>query len=163
MAETEGFSGKRAINPVSLRFQARNSHRCYKNLLQNCETRMKTRHLIQRNAIWYARLVIPKDVRHLLGGQREFIQTLRTHDLKLAQIHSKPLIAHWQGKIYAVRQSGTTNDVWTLPQQPTQELAPIKRTPFDQYAEAFIAFHYTHPKTIKDVRRAIKDSQPYLQ
>jgi len=156
MAETEGFSGKRAINPVSLRFQARNSQRCYKNLLQNCETRMKTRHLIQRNAIWYARLAIPQDVRHLLGNKREFIQTLKTHDLKLAQIQSKPLIAHWQGKIYAARQSAPNDFIWHTSPQPIQPSVTLKRTPFEQHAEAFIAFHYTHPKTIQDVRRAIQ-------
>jgi len=60
-------------------------------------------YLIQRGNTWYARMGIPKDVRHKLGHKREYIQSLRTPDRKVALIQSKPLIAIWKDSIHIAR------------------------------------------------------------
>ena len=57
-------------------------------------------YLIQRGNTWYARMGIPEDVRHKLGQKREYIQSLRTPDRKIALIQSKPLIAEWKNAIH---------------------------------------------------------------
>jgi len=62
-----------------------------------------TKHLIQRNFTWYARLGIPIDVRPKLGRKREFIQSLKTKDQSVAIIKAKPLIAEWQNTIHMAR------------------------------------------------------------
>lgn len=46
---------------------------------------------------------IPEDVRHKLGHKREYIQSLRTPDRKIALIQSKPLIAEWKNAIHIAR------------------------------------------------------------
>jgi integrase len=60
-------------------------------------------YLIRRGNTWYARMGIPKDVRHKLGHKREYIQSLRTPDRKVALIQSKPLIAIWKDAIHIAR------------------------------------------------------------
>ena len=60
-------------------------------------------HLILRGNTWYARVAIPKDLRHKLGHKREFIQSLRTPDRDIALIKSKPLIAEWKDAIRMAR------------------------------------------------------------
>ena len=60
-------------------------------------------YLIQRGNTWYARMGIPEDVRHKLGHKREYIQSLRTPDRKIALIQSKPLVAEWQNSIHIAR------------------------------------------------------------
>lgn len=60
-------------------------------------------YLIQRGNTWYARMGIPEDVRDKLGHEREYIQSLRTPDRKIALIQSKPLIAEWKNAIHIAR------------------------------------------------------------
>lgn len=60
-------------------------------------------YLIQRGNTWYARMAIPVDVRHKLGRKREYIQSLRTSDRKIASIKSKPLVAEWKDAIHIAR------------------------------------------------------------
>ena len=60
-------------------------------------------YLIRRGNIWYARMGIPKDVRHKLGHMREYIQSLRTPDRNVALIKSKPMIAEWKNAIHIAR------------------------------------------------------------
>ena len=60
-------------------------------------------YLIRRGNTWYARMGIPKDVRHKLGHKREYIQSLRTPDRNVALIKSKPLIAEWKDAIHIAR------------------------------------------------------------
>ena len=60
-------------------------------------------YLIQRGNTWYARMAIPADVRHKLGQKREYIQSLRTSDRKIASIKSKPLVADWKDAIHIAR------------------------------------------------------------
>ena len=60
-------------------------------------------YLIQRGNTWYARMGVPEDVRHKLGHKREYIQSLRTPDRKIALIQSKPLIAEWKNSIHIAR------------------------------------------------------------
>ena len=60
-------------------------------------------YLIRRGNTWYARMGIPEDVRHKLGHKREYIQSLRTPDRKIALIQSKPLIAEWKNAIHIAR------------------------------------------------------------
>ena len=60
-------------------------------------------YLIQRGNTWYARMGIPEDVRHKLGHKREYIQSLRTPDRKIALIQSKPLVAEWKNSIHIAR------------------------------------------------------------
>ena len=45
----------------------------------------------------------PEDVRHKLGHKREYIQSLRTPDRKIALIQSKPLVAEWKNAIHIAR------------------------------------------------------------
>ena len=63
----------------------------------------KKEHLILRGNTWYVRVAIPKDVRHKLGHKREFIQSLRTPDRKIALIKSKPLVAECKDAIHMAR------------------------------------------------------------
>ena len=60
-------------------------------------------YLIRRGNTWYARMGIPRDVRHKLGHKREYIQSLRTPDRNVALIKSKPLIAEWKNAIHIAR------------------------------------------------------------
>ena len=60
-------------------------------------------YLIQRGNTWYARMAIPTDVRHKLGHKREYIQSLRTPDRKIASIKSKSLLAEWKDAIHIAR------------------------------------------------------------
>lgn len=67
-----------------------------------CMSKQKD-YLIRRGNTWYARMGIPEDVRHKLGHKREYIQSLRTSDRKIALIQSKPLIAEWKNAIHIAR------------------------------------------------------------
>jgi integrase len=67
-----------------------------------CMSKQKD-YLIRRGNTWYARMGIPEDVRHKLGHKREYIQSLRTPDRKIALIQSKPLIAEWKNSIHIAR------------------------------------------------------------
>ncbi len=67
-----------------------------------CMSKQKD-YLIRRGNTWYARMGIPEDVRHKLGHKREYIQSLRTPDRKIALIQSKPLIAEWKNAIHIAR------------------------------------------------------------
>ena len=60
-------------------------------------------YLIRRGNTWYVRVAIPKDVHHKLGHKREFIQSLRTPDRKIALIKSQPLVAEFKDAIHMAR------------------------------------------------------------
>ncbi|MEK6664578.1 MAG: DUF6538 domain-containing protein [Pseudomonadota bacterium] len=62
----------------------------------------------QRRLLWYAVLVIPKDVREKLG-KLKFIQSLETPDKRLAQERAAPLVAKWKAIIK--RERGDTDAV----------------------------------------------------
>ena len=72
-------------------------------MLQNTSMSKKTPHLIKRGETWYARLVIPTELRSRLGHKREFIQSLRTKDLTTATIKSAALVAEWKNAIHVAR------------------------------------------------------------
>ena len=67
--------------------------------------RKKKDYLLRRGNTWYARMGIPEDVRHTLGHKREYIRSLRTPDLNVASIRSKPLIAEWKNAIHIARSN----------------------------------------------------------
>lgn len=76
---------------------------CYKMMLQIVVMNKQKDYLIRRGNTWYARMGIPEDVRHKLGRKREYTQSLRTPDRKIALIQSKPLIAEWKNAIHIAR------------------------------------------------------------
>ncbi len=59
-------------------------------------------HIEQRANLWYATLIIPKDVRETLG-KFKFIQSLGTPNRREALIRSAPLIALWKTQIDEAR------------------------------------------------------------
>ena len=71
-------------------------------------------HLIQRNQIWYARMIIPEDVREKFKGKREFIKSLKTKDLRVAKRLANELIQLWKQEIDSFRNNSVeinTNNV----------------------------------------------------
>jgi len=62
-------------------------------------------HLIQRNQIWYARMIIPEDVREKFKGKREFIKSLKTKDLRVAKRLANELIQLWKQEIDSFRNN----------------------------------------------------------
>jgi integrase len=62
----------------------------------------KTHGLIRRGATYYARMGIPADVRQTLG-RREFVETLKTSDLREAQFLRMPILAKWVNEIAQAR------------------------------------------------------------
>lgn len=56
----------------------------------------------QRNGLWYAVVMIPKDVQADLGKMK-FIQSLQTSSKQVAQVRALPLIAQWKAAIRQAR------------------------------------------------------------
>lgn len=59
-------------------------------------------YLEQRANLWYAVVIIPKDVREILG-KFKFIQSLGTPNRREALIRSAPLVALWKSQIDEAR------------------------------------------------------------
>jgi integrase len=57
----------------------------------------------QRNGLWYAVVMIPKELRPQLG--MKFIQSLKTHSKQEAQLRALPLISRWKAEIKKARGS----------------------------------------------------------
>ncbi len=55
----------------------------------------------QRNGLWFAVVMVPKDVRAKLGFK--FLQSLKTHNKREAQLKALPLIARWKQEIKKAR------------------------------------------------------------
>lgn len=55
----------------------------------------------QRNGLWYAVVMVPKELRSTLGVK--FIQSLQTHNKREAQVKALPLIARWKQVIKKAR------------------------------------------------------------
>lgn len=61
-----------------------------------------SKHIELRANTWYANLIIPKDVRHILG-KFKFIQSLKTSSKKQAETIAAPLVALWKAQIDEAR------------------------------------------------------------
>jgi hypothetical protein len=57
----------------------------------------------QRKGLWYAVVVIPKDVRDAFGGKMKFIKSLQTTSKQVAQYRALSLIAKWKAAIRQAR------------------------------------------------------------
>ena len=71
------------------------------------------RHLARRGGIWWARLVVPKRLRQTIG-RREFIQSCRTADLRMAKAVAAMLIAEWRQSLMRVELAGMDSQVLKL-------------------------------------------------
>ena len=63
------------------------------------------RHLARRGGIWWTRLVVPERLRPALG-RREFIQSCRTADIRMAKAVAAMLIAEWRQSMLRVELAG---------------------------------------------------------
>lgn len=71
---------------------------------------MTMSNLERRNGVWYATLLVPSDVRDILGKTR-FRKSLGTAFEREAELLAAPHIAHWKAQIRQAR--GSTNAVAT--------------------------------------------------
>lgn len=71
------------------------------------------RHLARRGGIWWARLVVPERLRQSIG-RREFIQSCRTADLRMAKAVAAMLIAEWRQSLMRVELAGMDSQVLKL-------------------------------------------------
>lgn len=71
------------------------------------------RHLARRGGIWWARLVVPERLRQTIG-RREFIQSCRTADLRMAKAVAAMLIAEWRQSLMRVELAGMDSQVLKL-------------------------------------------------
>lgn len=60
--------------------------------------------LEQRSGLWYAVVMVPKDVQAAIG-KGKFIQSLKTHSQQEARLRSLPLISRWKAEIKKARGS----------------------------------------------------------
>ena len=91
-------------------------------------------HLIQRNQIWYARMIIPEDVRDKFKGKREFIKSLKTKDLRVAKRLASEYIEIWKQEIDTFRNNSVeinTNNVIENPLK--KEIIQIKNITRKEY------------------------------
>lgn len=74
----------------------------------------------ERNGLWFAVVMVPKDVRAKLGFK--FIQSLQTHDKLDAQARARPVVAQWKQAIKKARGQAAINDT---PVRQWTPLAPL--------------------------------------
>ena len=58
---------------------------------------------------WYVRVQIPKDVRHAFQGKKNFFRSLKTNELKTAELLKIPFVHMIQDKIRAIREDSDGN------------------------------------------------------
>ncbi len=66
--------------------------------------------LIRRGGMWWARLVVPEELR-VTAGRSEFSQSCRTHDLETAKLVASVLLAHWRKQIFGIQSRPMTRSV----------------------------------------------------
>lgn len=60
-------------------------------------------HIVLQRKCWYARLIIPSDLRPHYNGKRELKTTLKTPDKKVAELKAMRLIGEWKLQFNALR------------------------------------------------------------
>ncbi len=60
-------------------------------------------HIVLQRKCWYARLIIPADLRPHYNGKRELKTTLKTPDKKVAELKAMRLIGEWKLQFNALR------------------------------------------------------------
>ena len=71
------------------------------------------KHLARRGGIWWTRLVVPERLRPALG-RREFIQSCRTADIRIAKTVAAMLIAEWRQSLMRVELAGMDSQALKL-------------------------------------------------
>jgi hypothetical protein len=71
------------------------------------------RHLARRGGIWWTRLVVPERLRPVVG-RREFIQSCRTADIRIAKTVAAMLIAEWRQSLLRVELAGMDSQALKL-------------------------------------------------
>ena len=61
------------------------------------------KHLEKRNELWFAVLTIPKDCRAKLNNKIRFVQSLKTHSKKQAEILAPRYVSLWKSMIEGAR------------------------------------------------------------
>lgn len=64
-------------------------------------------HILLQRKCWYARLVIPVELRPHFNGKRELKETLRTPDQRVAELKAMKLVGGWKLQFEALRGSVT--------------------------------------------------------
>lgn len=64
-------------------------------------------HILLQRKCWYARLVIPAELRPHYNGKRELKSTLQTSDKKVAELKAMRLVSEWKLQFEALRGSPT--------------------------------------------------------
>ena len=64
-------------------------------------------HILLQRKCWYARLVIPVELRPHFNGKRELKETLRTTDQRVAELKAMKLVGGWKLQFEALRGSVT--------------------------------------------------------
>jgi integrase len=67
-------------------------------------------HLELRHKTYFALLVVPKDVRHIIGKSK-FFETTGTADLKVAQLKANFAVINWKAEIAAARTRTSDPDI----------------------------------------------------
>lgn len=84
----------------------------------------------QRRGLWYAVVMIPKDVQAEFGKMK-FIESLQTPSKQLAQARALPLISKWKAAIRQARGEtdavikeamGLKRDIQDAPDEDTKEI-----------------------------------------
>jgi hypothetical protein len=70
----------------------------------------EVQNLFRRGGVWWARLVVPKTLRAILG-RYEFVQSCRTHELEIAKMVASVLLADWRQQIFRLQSRPMTSDV----------------------------------------------------
>jgi integrase len=67
-------------------------------------------HILLQRKCWYARLVIPAELRPHYNGKRELKSTLQTSDKKVAELKAMKLVSDWKLQFAALRGSPTATE-----------------------------------------------------
>lgn len=70
-------------------------------------------YLARRGGIWWARLVVPKPLRKIVG-RREFSQSTKTSEVQLAKLVSSVLLAGWRSQLLALQDYPLNSDILKL-------------------------------------------------
>jgi integrase len=109
----------------------------------------------QRNGLWYAVVMVPKELRPKLG--LKFKQSLKTHDKRDAQLKALPLIGRWKLEIKNARAAiGLCPEealVWKRDFNNAIPMSMPSRTPLGPLAIEWVAYANLGQKTLDQTRR----------
>lgn len=106
----------------------------------------------QRNGLWYAVVMVPKELRSTLG--LKFLQSLKTHDKEEAQVKALPLIARWKLEIRKARSAiGPGPDEALVWKRDIDTKTTEHRTPLGPLVVEWEAYVAMGQKTLGQARR----------